>query len=108
MSNAEIDIQSMQMELDGASLVKTAQTLLMPPHAGPSQTYLHVPLTADSALREKKILEWLQFFHHSLHQAYTKRLTNSCICFDVSCNCLSSNSFSICLFCVGQDIHFET
>ncbi|KAF9685289.1 hypothetical protein SADUNF_Sadunf03G0039100 [Salix dunnii] len=60
VSNAEIDIESMQMEPYGASSVKTAPTLLMPPHAGPSLTYPHVPLTADSALREKKILEWLQ------------------------------------------------
>jgi general transcription factor 3C polypeptide 1 len=107
-SNAEIYIESMQMEPDGASSVKTTPTLLTPHHSGSSQTYPHMPLTADSAFREKKILEWLQVFHHSLHEAYAKRLTNSCIFFDVSCNCLSSNSFSICLFCVGQDIHFET
>ncbi|XP_034900158.1 uncharacterized protein [Populus alba] len=59
-SNAEMYIESMQMEPDGASSVKTSPTMLTPHHSGSSQTYPHMPLTADSAFREKKILEWLQ------------------------------------------------
>ncbi|CAK7356535.1 unnamed protein product [Dovyalis caffra] len=59
-SNAELNLESTQMEPDAAPSVKTPPTLSMPPHSGSSQTHPHAPLTADSALREKKILEWLQ------------------------------------------------